>query len=83
MTLSENYSFPEEDPEVYSDLEEPFKYISRYEFPEVELNVKEKHQEVQIITKIKTVLKEVVRVVPVTQDPGQSDLALTKLATLV
>ena len=41
VTLSENYCFPEEDPEVYSDLEEPFKYISRYEFSEVELNIKE------------------------------------------
>ena len=83
VTLSENYCFPEEDPEVYSELEEPFKYISRYEFPEVELNIKEKHQEVQVITKMKTVLKEVVREVPVTQDPGQSDATLTKLATLV
>ena len=82
MTLSENYSFPE-DPEVYSDLEEPFKYISRYEFPEVELNVRGKHQEVQIIIKTKTVLKEVVREVPVTQDPGQSDPTLTKIASLV
>ena len=55
VTLSENYCFPEEDPEVYSDFEEPFKYISKYEFPEAELNIKEKHQEVQIITKTKTV----------------------------
>ena len=83
VTLSENYSFPEEDPEVYSDFEEPFKHINRYEFPDVELNIKEKHQEVQIITKTKTVLKEVVREVPVAQDPGQSDVTLTKLATLV
>ena len=83
VTLSENYCFPEEDPEVYSDLEEPFKYISRYEFPEVELNIKEKHQEVQVITKTKIVWKEVVREVPVTQDPPQSDVTLTKIATLV
>ena len=83
VTLSENFSFPEEDPDVYSDLEEPFRFISRYDFPEVELNIKEKHQEVQIVTKTKTVFKEVVREVPVTQDPPQSDVTLTKIATLV
>ena len=83
VTLSESYSFPEEDPDVYSDLEETYKFVSRYEFPEVQLNVKESHQEVQIVTKTKTIVKEVVKEVPVAQDPGQSDSALTKLASLV
>ena len=84
MTQSGMYSFPEEDSGVYSDIEEPHRYIARHEFPKVELSLKQ-DQDVQVVTKTRTVIKrvEVVKEVPVTQDPNQPSQTLTKIATLV
>ena len=79
--VSEVYNFMEEDPGVYSDLEEPWKFEAHQEF-ETPKNVKGQGES------IRTVVKEVekVKVVEV-EVPGEGGAeeqeALATIATLV
>ena len=81
--VSEYYNFMEEDPDVYSDLEEPWKHEGHEEFP-TDKNTKGPGGAVRTV--VKEVEKEVVKVVEVEvpgNQGGEQQEALSEIATLV